>query len=150
MVVPSSKKASPFPSWFRHGESNRVQWLSFWLLVWNCAALADALAFTFTPEANLTTYHGAGTFNDVTLAQVRMLANCQLGLVSMIALVALTGSETQIRMTFRLLVLITLGAFRGVYLGMAEGTILPIWESAWASLLSVPPFLFLGYFAFVY
>mmetsp|Transcript_19005 Transcript_19005/g.44527 ORF Transcript_19005/g.44527 Transcript_19005/m.44527 type:complete len:126 (-) Transcript_19005:88-465(-) len=88
--------------------------------------------------------------DDVTFAQTRMLANCQLGLVALVSLVALTGTESQIRRVFQILFLTTIGAFRGVYLGMSEGSILPIFESAWATLLSIPPFLFLGYFCFVY
>ena len=152
MVTPKTqnKKSSFLPSWFRSGDTDRVRWFALWLLVWNCAALADALAFTFVPAANLDGYYGAGRWNDVTFAQTRMLANCQLGLVSLVALVAFTGNEAQIRNVFRILFLTTIGAFRGVYLGMAEGSILPIWDSAWASLLSVPPFLFLGYFCFVH
>ena len=112
--------------------------------------MADALAFTFVPAANLDGYYGAGRWNDVTFAQTRMLANCQLGLVTLVALVAMTGDEVQIRNVFRILFMTTIGAFRGVYLGMSEGSILPIWDSAWASILSVPPFLFLGYFCFFY
>ena len=154
MVIPKDPKAnnnkSPFPSWFRNGDSCRVQWFAFWLLLWNCAALADALAFTFSPTANLNGYYGVGTWNEVTYAQTRMLANCQLGLVSMVTLVGLTGTERQIHLCFRILTVVTIGAFRGVYLGMTEGSILPIFESAWASLLSVPPFIFLIYFSFWY
>ena len=120
------------------------------LLRFNCTALVDALAFTFVPEQNLDGYLGEGTWCPATLAMVRMMANCQLGLVSTFALVALTGDERTLKIMFRMLILITLGAFRGVYLGVMEGTIRPPWETQWASLLSLPPMLFLCYFAFVF
>ncbi len=149
-VKPPKSKSSILPSWFRPDDDDKLRWFALWLLVWNCAAGADALAFTFTPAANLDNYYGEGRWNDVTFAQTRMLANCQLGLVSLVSLVALTGTETQIRRVFQILFLTTIGAFRGVYLGMSEGSILPIFESAWATLLSIPPFVFLGYFCFVY
>ena len=73
-----------------------------------------------------------------------------VGARGLVSLVALTGTESQIRRVFQILFLTTIGAFRGVYLGMSEGSILPIFESAWATLLSIPPFMFLGYFCFVY
>ena len=79
-----------------------------------------------------------------------MLANCQLGLVSLVALVGFTGNESQIRNVFRILFLTTIGALHGVALGKKEGSILPIFDSAWASCLSIPPFIFLGYFCFIY
>lgn len=81
---------------------------------------------------------------------VRMMANCQLALVATIAHVAWIGDESALKTMFRMLIIITLGAFRGVYLGVMEGTIRPPWHTAWASLLSLPPLLFLLYFAFVY
>ena len=100
---------------------------AIWLLVWNCAALADALAFTFMPASNLDGYYGAGRWNEVTFAQTRMLANCQC-LVSLVSLVGFTGNESQIRNVFRILFLTTIGALRGVALGMKEGSILPIFD----------------------
>ena len=148
---PSSKRETDrFPSWFRPHDSIRTKRLAFWLLVWNSMALLDAIAFTFTPEANLNTYYGEGTWCAVTLAQTRMLANCQLGLAAVIALLAFTAEEKILKTMFQLLIVITLGAFRGVYLGVSEGTIIPPWKTWWASLLSLPPLLFLCYFAFIF
>ena len=146
----SNSSRGPFPKWFKPNSPIRTKWLAFWLLVWNCTALVDALAFTFIPEQNLDGYLGEGTWCPATLAMVRMMANCQLGLVSTFALVALTGDERTLKIMFRMLIFITLGAFRGVYLGVMEGTIRPPWETKWASLLSLPPMLFLCYFAFVF
>jgi hypothetical protein len=108
------------------------------------------LAFTFTPAPNLDGYLGEGTWCPATLAMVRMMANCQLGLVAALALVAATGDERTLKITFRMLIFTTLGAFRGVYLGVMEGTIRPPWKTRWATLLSLPPMLFLGYFAFLF
>ena len=158
MVTPKAPAAAssdsdgsdPFPKWFKPGSPKRTKWLAFWLLVWNCTALLDALAFTLIPEQNLDGYLGEGTWCPATLAMVRMMANCQLGLVSTFALVALTADERTLKIMFRMLIFITLGAFRGVYLGVMEGTIRPPWETQWASLLSLPPMLFLCYFAFVF
>ena len=106
--------------------------------------------FTFKPESNLDGYLGVGTWCPQTLAMTRMLANCQLGLVASISIIALMGDECTLQMTFRMLIFVTLGAFRGVYRGVSEGTIRPPWETAWASLLSLPPLLFLAYFGFVF
>lgn len=138
------------PQWFKPGAPRRAKWLAFWLLAWNGTALLDALAFTVVPRQNLDGYLGEGTWCPATLAMVRMMANCQLGLVATVALVAWTGDERTLKLLFRMLIFITLGAFRGVYLGVAEGTIRPPWETRWAALLSLPPMLFLCYFAFVF
>jgi len=121
VTIDKQKKRSFLPSWFRPNCADKVRWFAIWLLVWNCAALADALAFTFMPASNLDGYYGAGRWNDVTFAQTRMLANCQLGLVSLVSLVGFTGNESQIRNVFRILFLTTIGALRGVALGMKEG-----------------------------
>ena len=75
------------------------------------------------PASNLDGYYGAGRWNGITFAQTRMLANCQLGLVSLVALVGFTGREGQIRNVFRILFVTTIGALRGVYLGMKEGSV---------------------------
>ena len=80
-VKAPKSNSSILPSWFRRDDDDKLRWFALWLLVWNCAAGADALAFTFTPAANLDNYYGEGRWNDVTFAQTRMLANCQLGLV---------------------------------------------------------------------
>ena len=75
-VKAPKSKSSILPSWFRPDDDDKLRWFALWLLVWNCAAGADALAFTFTPAANLDNYYGEGRWNDVTFAQTRMLANC--------------------------------------------------------------------------
>ena len=97
----------PFPTWFRPGSPTRTKWLAFWLLVWDCTALLDALAFTFAPQQNLDGYLGEGTWCPATLAMVRMMANCQLGLVAALALVAVTGDERTLKIMFRMLIFVT-------------------------------------------
>jgi len=60
------------------------------------------------------------------LVQTRMLANCKLGSVSSITVIAFTGDEGTLKLMFKLMNFITLSDFRGVYLGVMEGTIRPI------------------------
>ena len=146
----ATSTGGPFPKWFKPGAPRRTKWLAFWLLAWTGTALLDALAFTVVPRQNLDGYLGEGTWCPATLAMVRMMANCQLGLVATVALVAWTGDERTLKLLFRMLIFITLGAFRGVYLGVAEGTIRPPWETRWAAPLSLPPMFFLCYFSFVF
>ncbi|EJK64812.1 hypothetical protein THAOC_14415 [Thalassiosira oceanica] len=59
-VKAPKSKSSILPSWFRQDDGDKLRWFALWLLVWNCAAGADALAFTFTPGANLDNYYGEG------------------------------------------------------------------------------------------
>ena len=138
-----------FLAWFRPGATDREKVLSLWLLFWNGIALTDALMFTFRPKQNLDGYHTEG-WNDHTLAQVRMLANCQLALIGTSCLLALTSNETNLKRMFQILILATLGAFRAVGAGVKEGTIKAPWKTKYASLMTLPPLLLLGYFAFVY
>jgi hypothetical protein len=84
------------------------------------------------------------------MAMTRMLANCQLGLIASIALIACTGDEKTIKNIFKLLILITMGAFRAVYAGVSEGTIKAPWKTGYAAVMSAPPLLLLSYFAFVF
>jgi len=137
------------PSWFRPNVPKRTRWLSFWLMIWNCAALTDCIAYTFFPEHSLNRYL-EGEWGPHALAQTRMLANCQAGLIASIFLIALQGDEHMIRTALRGLIFVTVGAFRAIHAGIKEGTISPITDSAWASALSLPPLLFLCYFAFVF
>ncbi len=58
----SRDDGGPFPTWFKPGSPTRTKWLAFWLLVWDCTALLDALAFTFTPSQHLDGYLGEGTW----------------------------------------------------------------------------------------
>ena len=55
MVTIDKQKKRSFlpPSWFRPNDTDKVRWFAICLLVWNCAALADALAFTFMLASNL-------------------------------------------------------------------------------------------------
>ena len=138
-----------FLPWFRPGEPRRTKILALWLLIWNSTALMDAYMFTFRPADNLDGYM-KGQWGLHCLAITRLLANCQLGLISTIALVGLTANERVLKIMFRLLILITLGAFRAIFVGVQEDVIKPPIETWWASLLSLPPFMFLGYFGFVY
>lgn len=79
-----------------------------------------------------------------------MLANCQLGLVLTVAMVALQGNERMIKNMFTILILCTLGAFRAVGRGVAEGTITPPWKEGMTFFMAGPPLLLLSYFAFVF
>ena len=112
-------------------------------------ALVDALMFTFRAKQNLDGYL-IGEWGPHTLAMTRMLANCQLGLIATIAMVALVGDEKTIKNMFKILILVTLGAFRSVFAGVAEGTIKAPWKTGYASALTLPPLLLLSYFAFVF
>ena len=138
----------PF-AWFKPGMTVRAKWLGFWLLLWNSMALVDALMFTFRAKQNLDGYL-IGEWGPHTLAMTRMLANCQLGLIATIAMVALVGDEKTIKNMFKILILVTLGAFRSVFAGVAEGTIKAPWKTGYASALTLPPLLLLSYFAFVF
>lgn len=135
--------------WFKPGMTVRAKWLGFWLLLWNSMALVDALMFTFRAKQNLDGYL-IGEWGPHTLAMTRMLANCQVGLIATIAMVALVGDEKTIKNMFKILILVTLGAFRSVFAGVAEGTIKAPWKTGYASALTLPPLLLLSYFAFVF
>ena len=137
-------------SWFKPGASRREKWLAVWLLVWNSIALFDALLFTFAPRQQLDRYLEGNNYGPHALAQTRMLANCQLGLVLTVAMVALQGNERMIKNMFTILILCTLGAFRAVGRGVAEGTITPPWKEGMTFFMAGPPLLLLSYFAFVF
>ena len=64
-VKAPESKSSVLPSWFRPNDDDKLRWFGLWLLVWNCAACADALAFTFAPASNLDNYYGEGRWNGV-------------------------------------------------------------------------------------
>jgi hypothetical protein len=136
-------------AWFKPSATRREKRLAFWLLTWNSIALLDALFYTFRPKQNLDGYL-VGDWGPHALAQTRMLANCQLGLVATVVLVALTGNEQTIKYMFRILILCTIGAFRAIYCGVKEGTIKAPWKTGYAAVMSLPPLLFLCYFAFLY
>ena len=135
--------------WFRPSDSRRVRGLAAWLLIWNSIALLDAIRFTFMPRANLDMYL-IGEWGPHALAQTRMLANCQLGLIATVALVGFTADEATLKNMFKILILTTLGAFRAISAGVLEGTIKAPWKVGYAAVMSAPPLLLLGYFAFVY
>ena len=150
------KKAStqsPVPMgpvrWFRPLSTPRERSLATWLLVWNGIALVDAFMFTFRPEQNLNGYL-IGEWGPHTMAMTRMLANCQLALVTMIALLGFTADEKTLKNIFKILILVTLGAFRAVAAGVREGTIKAPWTTGYAAVMSAPPLLFLAYFAFLF
>jgi hypothetical protein len=145
--APDASKPSLLPGWFRPASSDRERLLSAVLLAWNSLALLDAFMFTFRPLDNLRGYLVSPDIHPQALAMTRLLANCQLGFIAMNVLVALTARERQLRQTFGLTILATLGAFRAVYCGVADGVIKAPWKTAYASLLSLPPLLFLAYFA---
>eukprot|EP00529_Nitzschia_sp_RCC80_P035850 CAMPEP_0113482462 /NCGR_PEP_ID=MMETSP0014_2-20120614/22931_1 /TAXON_ID=2857 /ORGANISM="Nitzschia sp." /LENGTH=167 /DNA_ID=CAMNT_0000375979 /DNA_START=74 /DNA_END=574 /DNA_ORIENTATION=+ /assembly_acc=CAM_ASM_000159 len=115
-----------FLAWFRPGATDREKFLALWLLFWNGIALTDALMFTFRPKQNLEGYHTEG-WGPHALAQVRMLANCQLALIGTSCLLALTSNETNLKRMFLILIAATLGAFRAVGAGVKEGTIKAPW-----------------------
>lgn len=147
-VAKKKTKGSSSFDWFKPGASPRLKWLAFWLLFWNSIALIDALMFTFRPSQNLDGYL-VGEWGPHALAQTRMLANCQLALITTVALVGWTGDERTIKNMFKILILATLGAFRAVAAGVAEGTIKAPWKTGYAAVMSLPPLLLLSYFAFV-
>jgi hypothetical protein len=137
---------------FRPQATRRERVLAAWLLFWNGIALVDALMFTFRPTQNLDGYL-VGSWNHAphhTLAMTRMLANCQLALIGTIALLACTANESTLKNMFRLLILATLGAFRAVAVGVREGSVKAPWKTGYAAVMSAPPLLLLGYFAFVF
>jgi hypothetical protein len=146
----SGIKSSLLPGWFRPGSPDSERVLSAVLLTWNSLALLDAIMFTFRPVQNLQGYLVSPDIHPQALAMTRLLANCQLGFIALNVLLGLTGSERQIRQTFRLTMLVSLGAFRAVYCGVVDGVIKAPWKTAYASLLSLPPILFLTYFAFFF
>ena len=134
---------------FKPGATNREKWLAFWLLAWNSMALLDAFFFTFRPAQSLDCYL-VGDWGRHALAQTRLLANCQLGLIACVALIALTGTEYQIKWAFKIMIACTLGAFRAVHAGVQEGTIKAPWKTGYAVAMALPPLLLLSYFAFVF
>ena len=149
----TKKDGTPPPSglfrWFRPNSTRRVRSLSTCLLVWNCIAFIDALNFTFNAKSNLDGYL-VGEYCPHTIAMTRMLANCQLGLIACITLLGFTADEPTIKNTFKLLMLVTIGAFRAVAAGVAEGTIKAPWKTGYAAVMSAPPLVLLAYFAFVF
>ena len=80
----------------------------------------------------------------------RMLANCQLGLIASVILVAFSGDERAIKNMFKILILCTIGAFRAVYAGVQEGIIKAPWKTGYATVMSLPPLLLLSSFAFIF
>jgi hypothetical protein len=144
----AEKPSGPF-RWFRTSAARRERALAAWLLAWNTIALLDALMFTFRAEANLNGYL-EGEWGPHAMAQTRMLANCQLALIGSITLVAFTGDAKTIKNMFKILILATLGAFRAISAGVAEGTIKAPWKTGYAAVMSGPPLLLLAYFAFVF
>jgi hypothetical protein len=140
-----------FFSRFRPQATRRERVLAAWLLFWNGIALVDALMFTFRPIQNLDGYL-LGSWNNAphTLAMTRQLANCQLALIGSIALLAFTANESTLKNMFRLMILATLGAFRAIAVGVREGSVKAPWKTGYAAVMSAPPLLLLGYFAFVF
>ena len=149
IVASKAKPVAEGVGWFKPGAPVRTKWLGFWLLLWNSVALVDALMFTFRAKQNLDGYL-IGDWGQHTLAMTRMLANCQLGLISTITLVAWVGDEKTIKNMFKILILVTLGAFRAVFAGVADGTIKAPWKTGYAAAMTLPPLLLLSYFAFVF
>lgn len=146
---PTTKGTASCVSWFRPGSTSREKTLALWLLVWNSLALGDALLFTFRPSQNLNGYL-VGEWGLHTLAMTRMLANCQLGLIASSVLVALTAREPHLKAMFKIMIACTLGAFRAVSRGVADGTIKAPWKTGYASFMTLPPLLLLSYFAFMF
>jgi len=105
--------------------------------------------FTFRAKQNLDGYL-VGEWGPHTLAMTRMLANCQLGLIASSILIALTSNERQLKNMFKILMFCTLGAFRAIYYGVKEGTVKAPWKTGYAAVMSLPPLLLLGYFAFIF
>lgn len=51
---------------------------------------------------------------------------------------------------FKIMIACTLGAFRAVSRGVADGTIKAPWKTGYASFMTLPPLLLLSYFAFMF
>ncbi|CAB9526506.1 expressed unknown protein [Seminavis robusta] len=144
----TSGPTGPF-RWFKPTFSPRERSLAAWLLFWNGIALVDALMFTFRAKQNLDGYL-VGEWGPHAMAQTRMLANCQLALIATVALVAFTGDEKTLKNCFKIMILATLGAFRAVAAGVRDGAVKAPWKTGYAAVMSAPPLLVLGYFAFVF
>jgi hypothetical protein len=119
--------------------------------MWNALAIVDAVRFTFVAEDNLRGYFAEShqVLHPQVIVMTRFLANCQWAYLATSVLVALTSSnETTLKAAFGIAIGATLGAFRAVALGIADGVVQAPWKSPYASLLTLPPLLLLSYFAF--
>ena len=135
--------------WFKPTFTKRERVLATWLLIWDGIALVDAIRFTFQAKQNLDGYL-LGDWCQHTVAMTRMLANCQLAFIATTALVAFIGQERTLKQMFIINIFATLGAFRAIAAGVAEGTIKAPWKTGYAAVMSAPPLLLLSYFAFLY
>lgn len=62
----------------------------------------------------------------------------------------LTAREPHLKAMFKIMIACTLGAFRAVSRGVADGTIKAPWKTGYASFMTLPPLLLLSYFAFMF